>query len=185
MSVKIRRHQHTRVHAHTGPRRHTRAPACHGHHIPRRVRRQAFHTDHHGSPGLCDRFHYGLPVYHPVLGNLFDPSIDIFGLTMIYICCVSVCVLCGSPVWPSPLVVGPLWGPPLYVGPLCGSPLCGSPVWVPCVGPLCGSPLCGSPVWVPCVGPLCGPRDPMRCGVWHLSRDVSRSFTRSRSNHDL
>jgi len=29
MYVKIRRHQHTRVHAHTGPRRHTRAPACH------------------------------------------------------------------------------------------------------------------------------------------------------------
>jgi len=27
MYVKIRRHQHTRVHAHTGPRRHTRAPA--------------------------------------------------------------------------------------------------------------------------------------------------------------
>ena len=37
---KIRRHQHTRVHAHTGPRRHTRAPACHRHHIPRLVRRQ-------------------------------------------------------------------------------------------------------------------------------------------------
>jgi len=36
MYVKIRRHQHTRVHAHTGPRRHTRAPACHRHrhHIP-------------------------------------------------------------------------------------------------------------------------------------------------------
>jgi len=31
MYVKIRRHQHTRVHAHTGPRRHTRAPACHRH----------------------------------------------------------------------------------------------------------------------------------------------------------
>jgi len=27
MYVKIRRHQHTRIHAHTGPRRHTRAPA--------------------------------------------------------------------------------------------------------------------------------------------------------------
>ena len=48
MYVKIRRHQHTRVHAHTaGPRRHTRAPACHRHHIPPLVRRQAFHTDHH------------------------------------------------------------------------------------------------------------------------------------------
>jgi len=47
MYVKIRRHQHTRVHAHTGPRRHARAPACHRHHIPRLVRRQAFHTDHH------------------------------------------------------------------------------------------------------------------------------------------
>jgi len=29
MYVKIRRHQHTRVHAYTGPRRHTKAPACH------------------------------------------------------------------------------------------------------------------------------------------------------------
>jgi len=32
---------------------------------------------------------------------------------------LSVCVLCGSPVWPSPPVVGPLRGPPLCVGPLC------------------------------------------------------------------
>jgi len=47
MYVKIRRHQHTRVHAHTGPRRHARAPACRRHHIPRLVRRQAFHTDHY------------------------------------------------------------------------------------------------------------------------------------------
>ena len=47
MYVKIRRHQHTRVHAHTGPRRHARAPACRRHRIPRLVRRQAFHTDHH------------------------------------------------------------------------------------------------------------------------------------------
>jgi len=31
---------------------------------------------------------------------------------------LSVCVLSGSPVWPSPPVVGPLWGPPLCVGPL-------------------------------------------------------------------
>ena len=38
MYVKIWRHQHTRVHAHTGPRRHTRAQACHRHHIPRLVR---------------------------------------------------------------------------------------------------------------------------------------------------
>jgi len=39
--VKIWRHQHTRVHAHTGPRRHARAPACHRHHIPwLSVRRQ-------------------------------------------------------------------------------------------------------------------------------------------------
>jgi len=38
---------------------------------------------------------------------------------------VSVCVLCGSPVWPSPPVVSPLWGPPLYVGPLwVGPPSC-------------------------------------------------------------
>jgi len=42
-----------------------------------------------------------------------------------------VCVLCGSPVWPSPPVVGPLWGPPLCVGPLwVGSPSCR--VLVPC-----------------------------------------------------
>ena len=33
MYVNIRRHQHTRVHAHTGPRRHARAPAGHRHHI--------------------------------------------------------------------------------------------------------------------------------------------------------
>ena len=62
---------------------------------------------------------------------------------------MSVCVLCGSPVWPSPPVVGPLWGPTLCVGPLFGSP-----VWVPCVGPLCVGPLHvgplrESPVWVP------------------------------------
>jgi len=31
---------------------------------------------------------------------------------------VSMCVLCGSPAWPSPPVVGPLLGPSLYVGPL-------------------------------------------------------------------
>jgi len=84
---------------------------------------------------------------------------------------VSVGPLCGSPVWPSPPVVGPLWGPPLCVGPLCGTP-----VRVPCGGPLWGSPLCGSPVWVPCVGlsSRC-----VSCGIY--SRDVSRSFTRSRS----
>jgi len=34
MYVKIRRHQHTRVHAHTGPRRHARAPA----HMPPHLR---------------------------------------------------------------------------------------------------------------------------------------------------
>ena len=48
---------------------------------------------------------------------------------------LSVCVLCGSPVWPSPPVVGPLWGPPLCVGPLRVPS-----VWVPCGSPLCGSP---------------------------------------------
>ena len=31
---------------------------------------------------------------------------------------LSLCVLCGSPVWPSPPVVGPLRGPLLCVGPL-------------------------------------------------------------------
>ena len=38
---------HTRAYTRTqarGPRRHARAPACHRHHIPRLVRRQAFHT---------------------------------------------------------------------------------------------------------------------------------------------
>jgi len=85
------------------------------------------------------------------------------------------CCLCGS-------CVGPLCGPPLRWWVLCGAlpsvwvpcvgPLCGSPVWVPCVGPLRN----GSTVWVPCVGPSsrC-----VSCGIY--SRDVSRSFTRSRS----
>ena len=35
---------------------------------------------------------------------------------------MSVCVLCGSLVWPSPPVVGPLRGPPLCVGPLWVEP---------------------------------------------------------------
>jgi len=35
------------AHAHTGPRRHARAPTWRRHHIPRLVRRQAFHTDRH------------------------------------------------------------------------------------------------------------------------------------------
>jgi len=90
---------------------------------------------------------------------------------------MSVCVLCGSPVWPSPPVVGPLLGPPPCVGPLCGSPLwvpCAGPLcdslWVSCVGPLCVGPLCGSPVWVP--------RRAASCCIY--SRDASRSFTRSR-----
>jgi len=43
MYVHIRRHQHTRVHARTGPRRHARAPACRRLYIPRLVRRQALH----------------------------------------------------------------------------------------------------------------------------------------------
>jgi len=75
---------------------------------------------------------------------------------------LSVCVLCGSPVWPFPPVVGPLWGPPLCVGPLCGSP-----VRVPCVGPLCGSPVWVPYVRVPCVGPLCGSLVALRF-MWHL-----------------
>jgi len=36
MYVKIRRHQHTRVHAHAGPRRHTRPLACRRHLIKTR-----------------------------------------------------------------------------------------------------------------------------------------------------
>jgi len=49
MYVKIRRHQHTRAYTRTQARGATpvRAPACRRHHIPRLVRRQAFHTDHH------------------------------------------------------------------------------------------------------------------------------------------
>jgi len=43
-------------------------------------------------------------------------------LCTVYRCFLSVCVLCGSPVWPSPPMVGPLWSPPLCVGP---------PVWAP------------------------------------------------------
>ena len=38
---------------------------------------------------------------------------------------LSVCVLCGSPVWPSPPVVGPLSS--VGSSPLCGSPVGGSP----------------------------------------------------------
>jgi len=64
---------------------------------------------------------------------------------------LSMCVLCGSPVWPSSAVVGPLWGPPLCMGPLCVGPL-----WV-------GPP--SRRVRVP-------------CGIY--SRNVSRSCTRSR-----
>jgi len=76
-----------------------------------------------------------------------------------YVCVCSVWVPCVA--LPS--------GGGSSVGP---SPLCGFPLWVPCVGPLCGSP-----VWVPCVGTSarCVP-----CGIY--SRDVSRSFTRSRSD---
>jgi len=55
MYVKIRRHQHTRVHAHTGPRRHTRAPACHRHHIPRLSAGRHSTQTTIGSPSLCDR----------------------------------------------------------------------------------------------------------------------------------
>jgi len=86
---------------------------------------------------------------------------------LIYVCVCSVCVPCVA--LPS--------GGRSSVGP---SPLCGSPVWVPCVGPLCGSPVWVPSVWVPCVGPLCGSLVALRpCGIY--SRDVSRSFTRSRS----
>ena len=75
--------------------------------------------------------------------------------------------VCVYPVW-VPCVALPSGGGS-SVGP---SPLCGSPVWVPCVGPLCVGPL-----WVPCVGPSA--RRVASCGIY--SRDVSSSFTRSRS----
>ena len=49
---------------------------------------------------------------------------------------MSVCVLCGSPVWPSSPVVGPLRGLPLCVGPLwMGS----SPVVFPFPRGICSS----------------------------------------------
>jgi len=48
---KIRRHQHTRVHAHTGPRRHARTPAC---------RRQPPHIPH---PTACPQA--GIPHRPP------------------------------------------------------------------------------------------------------------------------
>ena len=86
--------------------------------------------------------------------------------------CPCLCVSC----------VGPLCGPPLRWWVLCGAlpsvwVPCLGPLGVPCVGPLCVGPLCGSPVWNPCVGPSA--RRVASCGIY--SRDVSRSFTRSRS----
>jgi len=85
---------------------------------------------------------------------------------------VSVCVSVWVPCVALPNGGGSSVGP---------SPLCGSPVWVPCAGPLCGSPVWVPSVWVPCVGPLCGPLVVLRpCGIY--SRDVSRSFTRYRSD---
>jgi len=80
-------------------------------------------------------------------------------------------VVCVRSVW-VPCAALPSGGGS-SVGP---SPVCGSPVWVPCAGPLCGSP-----EWDPCVGPLCGSLVALRpCGIY--SRDVSRSYTRSRSS---
>ena len=49
---------------------------------------------------------------------------------------VSVCVLCGFPVWPSPPGVGPLRGPPLCVGPLWVPP---PPYRVPVSRGICSS----------------------------------------------
>jgi len=65
MYVKIRRHQHTRVHAHTGPRRHASMPeelrrvtdtTSHGLYAGRHYSTQTtiYHIDI-GRPGLCDR----------------------------------------------------------------------------------------------------------------------------------
>jgi len=55
MYVKIRGYQHTRVHAHTGPRRHARAPACRRHHIygVSTGRHSTQTTITIGSPSLC------------------------------------------------------------------------------------------------------------------------------------
>jgi len=44
---------------------------------------------------------------------------------------LSVCVMCGSPVWPSPPVAGPLRGPSLCVGPLWTLWVGSSPVVFP------------------------------------------------------
>jgi len=52
MYVNIRRHQHTRVHARTGRRRHARAPACRTHHTPRLVRR-GFDASAEITPATC------------------------------------------------------------------------------------------------------------------------------------
>jgi len=83
-------------------------------------------------------------------------------------------LVCVCSVWVPCVALPSGGGSSVGPSPLYGSPV--SPVRVPCVGPLCVGPLCGSPVWVPCVGPSsrCVP-----CGIY--SRDVSRSFTRSRS----
>ena len=47
--------------------------------------------------------------------------------------CFNYDLLCGEPLWDSPLCGEPL----------CGESLCGEPLWDE---PLCGEPLCGEPL---------------------------------------
>ena len=53
MYATIQRHQHTRVHARTGPWRHACAAACRRHHTTRLVRRQALRKTTIGSPKVA------------------------------------------------------------------------------------------------------------------------------------
>jgi len=59
---------------------------------------------------ILDRYGYRLSIY----------TCTYIHIHIVCMCVYlwSVCVLCGSPVWPSPPVVSSLRGPPLCVGPL-------------------------------------------------------------------